>query len=307
MSEANIAEVSAEPVSDSALFYPQENATTDTDSTGTTVDAEAVEVEQSAIDETPEKSKDNDGDSVESKPDSLDDDGADSDEPLFFELNGKEISVADVQEGLDNGLRQSDYTKKTQKLAEESKEVEAQGAKAIQAFDTLSGHIEALEHAFKEQETAVDWDHLREYDTAEFLRLKEEHENKQTLLESARTDAQKLKDEANSIKLASEQEKLKEFFSDWSDPATGEKAREKDTALINTYVTENGFTNDEFAHLDSSKLMIAIHKAAQYDALRKDGEAVEKQVRKAPRVQKPSVKKQAQKSTSTVELFYGTK
>ena len=53
--------------------------------------------------------------------------------------------------------------------------------------------------------------------------------------------------------------------------------------------------------------MQAIHKAAQFDALKKDGEAVEKQIRKAPKAIKPGAKKTIQKSKSAADLFYATK
>ena len=307
MSEQNLAETSAEPVSDSALFYPQENATTDTDSTGTTVEAEAVEVDNSAIDEVADVEANADADSASVEDAENVDESEDSSDSLYFEVNGKEVSVKDVQEGLDNGLRQSDYTKKTQALAEERKTVEADKVKAVEAFEKLNGHIEALELSFKKEEATVDWDHLREYDTAEYLRLKEEHETKQSLLDSAKADAQKLKEDANTAHITSEQEKLIGFFPDWTDPATGLESREKDAALINSYVADNGFSNDEFEHLTSANVMLAIHKAAKFDALRAEGDAVEKQVRKAPKAIKPSAKKTKQKSKSAVTAFYGEK
>jgi hypothetical protein len=283
-----------ETVSAADLFYPQENATTDTDSqSGTPVEAEAVEAEKSAIEE-----------SAESELDVVEED-SDTDEPLYFEIDGKEISVKDVKESLNNGLRQADYTKKTQVLAEEKKEVEAKIAKADEIFNKLNSHVEALELAFSKEEAEIDWDHLREYDTGEYLRLKEEHSNKKSLIDSAKADAKLLNEQVDNAFITSEQKVLLGMFPDWTDPATGGEAMKKDSALIQAYAESNGFTDKEYSQLKSAKVMQAIHKAAKYDALKGDSDATSKQVRKAPVAIKPSPKKATPQTQSAVELFYG--
>ena len=163
------------------VFYPQENATTEADTadSGTTVEAEAVEVEQSTNDEAVETTKETeaseaaDTDAVESESGEQEESGADDDEPLYFQVGDKEISVAEVQEGLDSGLRRADYTKKTQALADDRKTLEADQVKMGELSKSLSDNIEALEHAFKKDEVETDWEHLREYDTGEYLKQKE--------------------------------------------------------------------------------------------------------------------------------------
>ena len=285
-----------ETVSAADLFYPQENATTKTDSeNGTTVEAEAVEAEKSAIDE-----------SAESEPAEVEE-VSDTDEPLYFEIDGKEISVKDVKESLNNGLRQADYTKKTQALAEEKKEVEAKIAKADEIFNKLSGHVEALELAFRKEEAEVDWDHLREYDTGEYLRLKEEQGKKLSLIDAAKADAKLLSEQAENVYITSEQKVLLGMFPEWTDPATGQEAMKKDSALISSYAESNGFTDKEFSQLKSAKVMQAIYKAAKFDALKNDSDVTARQVRRAPVAIKPSQKKTIPQTTSAVELFYGNK
>jgi len=296
------------------VFYPpSENATTTPDSQGTTVEAEAVEVEQSTVDKAVDNSPDNNKSeeveavSVESKQDEVVGDDSESDEPLYVEIDGKEISIQDFRDGANDGLRQSDYTKKTQALSEKSKSIDAKEVKNDELSKTLSEQIEALEHTFKKDSEAIDWDHLRKHDTAEFLRLKEEQEKKVSSLDAAKEEVKKLKDEKQTVLIAQEYKKLVDSFPQWADPATGTESREKDEKLINAYANDNGLTQEEFTYLTSSNLMIAIHKAAQFDALKKDGEAAEKIVRKAPKTLKPGPKKAKTKSKSAAELFYGTK
>ncbi len=304
MSETSIADV----------FYPTENATTETDTpSSTTVEAEAVEADKSANDEVVEVSAENKASedagtaTVESKPeDGQEEPESDADEPLFFQLGDKEISVAEVQEGLDSGLRRADYTKKTQVLADDRKVFEVERTKVAELSNTLTENIKALEHSFKKEEDSTDWDDLRDSDPSEYLRLKEEQQNKVATLDAAKAEVKRLEDDNRTALITSEQQKLVDAFPEWTDPATGSEAREKDSALINAYVTDNGFTNDEFKDLTSSNVMIAIHKAAQFNALKKSSEATEKIVRKAPKAIKPGPKKTKTKSKSAADLFYGT-
>lgn len=296
------------------VFYPAENATTDTDTTdsGTTVEAEAVEVEQSTNDGADNvDAGDNppvDTDSADVENVATDDEGQEvDDEPLYVEIDGKEISVKDFQNGVDDGLRQSDYTQKTQALAEDRKGFESERVKVNELSETLTDQIKALEHTFKKEEAETDWEHLRDTDPSEYLRLKEEQANKTDSLEAAKAEVKKLEDDNNLAFITQEQQKLVDAFPSWKDPATGNDAREKDSKLIEAYVADNGFSNDEFKNLTSSNVMIAIHKAAQFDALKKNGEAAEKIVRKAPRAIKPGPKKQQTKSKSAADIFYGAK
>lgn len=293
-------------------FYSPESATTETDTapSGTAVEAEAVEVEKSANDEAVEVTKEieasevAEADAVESESGEQEESGADDDEPLYFQMGDKEISVADVQEGLDSGLRRADYTKKTQALADDRKTFEADQVKVGELSKSLTEHIEALEHSFKKEEAEVDWEHLREYDTGEYLKQKEIQQNKVDSLDAAKAEVKKLDDEKNIAFITAEQQKLVDAFPEWKDPATGTEAREKDSKLIEAYVTDNGFSNDEFKNLTSSNVMIAIHKAAQFDALKKDSDAAEKIVRKAPKAIKPGPKRKQTKSKSAVDVMY---
>ena len=296
------------------IFYPPENATTDTDTPSSTpVEAEAVEVEKSAsveVADKPDESNDSDADKaadVESESKEVESSDDSDDEPLFFQLGDKEISIAEVKEGIENGLRQSDYTRKTQVLSEDRKAFDLERAKNGELSELLTSHIESLEHSFKKEEAEIDWEHLREYDPSEFLKQKEEQAKKVDSLDAAKAEVQKLNDEKRTAHITTEQKKLIEAFPEWVDPATGKEAQEKDAKLIEGYALNNGFTDEDLKQLDNSNVMIAIHKAAQFDELKKKGDEAEKVVRKAPKAIKPGPRKTKTKPQSAAELFYGTK
>ena len=298
----------APAMSDADLFYSNQNATTDADTaSSTTVEAEAVEAGKPAIDEV--SGDDVNTESTEASAESETEDAEtsnDSDEPLYYQIGDEEISETEVKEWRENGLRQADYTKKTQSLADERKGFETEKTQVAGLAETLKSHIDALEVVIGNDLESVDMDHLREYDLSEYLRVKEERETKLSKLDEAKATAQKLKEDADLQQLTGEQAKLKELFPDWADPATGQETYKKDSALIESYVQKNGFNEEDFSHLTSATVMQAIHKAALFDAMKEESQAVEKQVRKAPKAIKAGAKKiQTKKSTSTAELFYG--
>ena len=297
----------AQSISD--IFYPTENTEANTESTGSTVETDVVDGDKTPIVETveAETAVDTDsGDDDTGGDDATLEDGAD-DETLYYEINGEQFSEADVKEWKDGGLRQADYTQKTQDLAGERKKVEAQASELAETRTKLDETIAGLEAAFKADEDGIDWDYLREHDTAEYIRQTEVRKEQQTLLEKAKTDAQALKDNDRAAMIESERAKLFEIFPEWKDPATGAEAIKDAEKLINGYAEANGFTNDEFAQLSSASLMTAIHKAARFDALQEKNKEAEKVVRKAPKIQKPSKKAAPTQAKSTTELFYGTK
>ena len=293
----------------SDIFYPTENTEANTDSPGATVETDVVDEVKPSIVETVETDTAVDTDSGNDDTggdDATLEDGAD-DETLYYEINGEQFSEADVKEWKDGGLRQADYTQKTQGLAESEKKTAAERVELKETRTKLDETIAGLEAAFKADQDGVDWDYLREHDTAEYLRQKEERDNQQTLLEKAKTEAQALKESDHAAMIESERAKLFEAFPEWLDPATGAEAIKDAQSLINGYAEANGFTDAEFSQLSSASLMTAIHKAARFDALQEKNKEAEKVVRKAPKIQKPSKKTAPTQAKSTAELFYGTK
>lgn len=62
-----------------------------------------------------------------------------------FELDGEKITAEQIKEWKQNGLRQSDYTKKTQELAEQRKVLEAKGISIEDTSSSESQRIAKLE------------------------------------------------------------------------------------------------------------------------------------------------------------------
>ena len=112
-------------------------------------DSEKASEDEVTEDESEEVDEDETGDSEED--DTKADDGEDADEGDVFEIDGKEYTpeslsakIVELERG---SLRQSDYTKKTQELADTRKGIESNVAfvNAVKDADLMDSIVEALE------------------------------------------------------------------------------------------------------------------------------------------------------------------
>jgi len=278
--EANNAEVQTE------VNQAVDNA----DSTGATDNISAVEAEQSAVVEG------NTDASVE------DSQNLDSVDDLFYEFDGEEVSVATVKEWKENGLRQSDYTKKSQANADTRKSLDAEKLQLSELKSSLDSKISTLDEAIKKGEESIDWDDLREHDISEYTRQKELLADKKAMAENAKAESAQMKAAEDAQLLAVEQQLLADAMPTWADP----KQRAADVSLVEKYVESAGFNEGDFNKLTSHKLMIMAVDAAKYHELKGKTAETEKAVQKAPNVIK-ATKKATPKPTTRAERFYGKK
>lgn len=244
------------------------------------VEAEEVETEEAELDEQLETEED-------------------GEESLFVEIDGKEISLDEIRESLGSKFRQSDYTRKTQELAEERKLVEAAKAKADEAqkqFDTRMAELEGL---LVEQENSINWDELLEDDPATYLREKQKLAKKEKALEEARAVRQKELDAQRLEYLNAQVIKMKELLPEWVDD-TGKftPTMEGRIPVINQYLEAKGFSVDDVNQVTDARLWAVFEDAANYRAIKSKKPAVDKELKRAPKVLKP--KKGRKKPTTSI-------
>jgi len=262
----------------------------DTDATGTTETIDAVASESS-----------NEGEVLDTSESAEGAETTNTDDNLFYDLDGEEVSVSQVREWKNNGLMQADYTKKTQAAAEVRKQAEAETAKTVELNAKLAETVGNLEQSIKDEFKSIDWDYLRENDTGEYLKQKELINKKAQLAKKAKADLAARQEQEETQRISTERQSLRELNPTWADP----KQYEADLNLIDQYVTDKGFTLDEVKGLTNHKVMSAVLDAARYKALKGKSEEVSKEVQNAPKVLKASVK---QKATTTqksgTDLWY---
>ena len=230
-------------------------------------------------------------------------------ESLFIELDGEEIDLEDVKKWRDGHLMQSDYTKKTTKLADERKTFDTEReserenlnqdrAKVSEMTDMLSVLVE--------EDAAIDWAELKEDDPDRYIELKEKADNRKAALEKVKAERETPLDDPAVI--AEEQGKLFAANPDWfDDDKKPTKAYDEDINLMNKYAVESGFTNEEISQLTRAHYITTMLKAAKFDALQVKGREIKATREKVPVVSKPKASKKAAASKPMADVFYGDK
>ena len=183
-----------------------------------------------------------DTDSVEVEEESSE---SDQSEELFFDLDGEEVSVSQIKEWKQNGMLQSDYTKKRQVDAEKAKEVEAKSAQLDEALESYKGKISEVEKILAETHESIDWDYLRDNDPSEYLKQKELDDKRVKVAEKAKEELKTLQEQDFNNRVANEQKALLEALPEWAD----EEVMKADMTLINDYFEANNFSDDDMSDL----------------------------------------------------------
>lgn len=191
----------------------------------------------------------------------------------------------------------ADYTRKSQRNAEEAKQLKAEREKlgeSLTMFTELENEIAELAVG---DLSKLDMEELRVNDPSEYLRVKELKEQRGKWRESlqAKLSAMQAKIAADGFAKLSEQH-------GWGE---AEKF-EADKKAIQAYVNESGMDQREFAKIISPNVMTAILEAAKYRELMKNKPTLTKRVTQAPKTSKPSATVN-KKPLSLAEKMYGKK
>jgi hypothetical protein len=226
-------------------------------------------------------------------------DGEDeSEEPQKFRVKAageeREVTLDELIKSYQLG---TDYTKKSQAVAEERKAVEAerqavQEAKAMR--DQYAQRLELIEQMINQPQQAEDLDYLKETDPIGYAVKVAELSQREKQLAQVRAERERISQQQEYDRqqqmrqmVAAESEKLVAAIPEFADPSKGEVIR-KD---IRTYGKQMGFSDEELANVFDSRAVLTLYKAMQYDKLQSSKPAVNKRVQEAPKVLKPGVSK----------------
>jgi len=221
---------------------------------------------------------------------------------LFYEFDGEEVSASTIKEWKDNGLRQSDYTKKSQANAEARKQLEAKHQEIDSVRETLNESISKLDKIIEEQSNPEDLEYLRDNDPSGFLKRQDEIKANKKAAEEAKAQQEELQKAKDLQTLAKEQELLSEALPTWNDP----KVRKKESDLVAERIKD--FSDEAYNKMTNHELIVMALESAKFRALQEETEETAKAVENAPNVVKATVKSKTKtKPKSTAELFYGSK
>ena len=191
---------------------------------------------------------------------------------LPFGDNGE---VIEVEQGeLQNYvLRQQDYTKKTQEVAAERKQLneERNSLRAIQSLaNQLQDEYDSLKKVEEVENSDAYWDQLKAENPMQFLVERQEMQEKSSERETAQqkvnhmqhqlAQQQKLEQQRT---LYSEAQKLEEMIPEWKD----REIAEKEKAELLTYGRANQYSDEELNSVSDSRAINMLRKAFLWDQL----------------------------------------
>jgi hypothetical protein len=206
----------------------------------------------------------------------------------------KEVTLDELKKSYQLG---SDYTKKTQEVAEQRKVIE-QEAKAIiearQVRDNYQTKLQAIEQfLIGQNDNPAELTAMKENDPIGYAVKVAEMTEKKEQLQTVQAERmriaqeQKMQNDAQMQKFVEqESQKLAESLPEFSDKTKGEHIRND----IRSYGKKIGFTDEELSQVYDSRHVLVLHKAAQYDKLMAGKAGVKKKVAKAPKTVKSGAK-----------------
>ena len=233
----------------------------------------------------------------ESEVEREDDDG-EQEEPQTFRVKAageeREVTLNELIKSYQLG---TDYTKKSQAVAEERKVVEAerhavQEAKAMR--DQYAQRLEIIESMLNQPQEAENLEYLKETDPIGYAVKVAEMSQKEKQLLQVRTERERIMQQQEYDRqqqmrqtIAAESEKLVAVIPEFADPEKGEVVR-KD---IRSFGKQMGFSDEELANVFDSRAVLTLYKAMQYDKLQSAKPGITKKVSEAPKAIKPGVSK----------------
>ena len=202
---------------------------------------------------------------------------------FYYELDGEEVSSDQLREWKSGGLKQADYTRKTQELAESKKTLEADLQKLNSDRAKLSEQLSTLEAMVSEDSLSDEQiAEMREYEPEQYINHIEKQQKRKEFLKGAKSNANP------QVDTQAEQAKLIANNPQWLNDGKATEAYQDDMTALNSYYTDNGFTQEQVDAVNTNSLLAqAVIDAARYKATNTRKAVVEKRVRKAPVSTKP--------------------
>ena len=211
-------------------------------------------------------------------------------EQLYRVKAGDDEAEVTLDELKNSYMRNADYTRKTQQVAEQRKAAEANLEAVLGERQRYADQLTVLEQALSQQEPNQEyWDSLREADPVEFSIQRDLARDRKDAREQVAVEQQRVQ-QANAAHLQSqagerlEQERgrMNELIPEWLDTEVAAKER---VAVVN-YAQRQGYSETELSQVSDARAVSMIRKAYLYDELMSGKPAAQKKTAKAPKMTK---------------------
>ena len=189
----------------------------------------------------------------------------------------------------------TDYTKKSQAVAEERKVVEAERQRIEEAKylrDQYAERLQVIEQMLNQQPETENLDYLKETDPIGYAVKVAELSQREKQLAQVRAEQARIADQQQREQqeqlgqvVQAESRKLAEVIPEYADPQKGETLRRE----LREFGLKAGFSDQELANVYDSRAVLTLYKAMQYDKLQSAKPGITKKVNEAPKVMKSGV------------------
>jgi hypothetical protein len=201
----------------------------------------------------------------------------------------REVTEQELIEGYQLG---ADYTKKTQKLSDERKSVEAERAKIQEASklrDQYAQRLQMMEQFLNQQNKGENLEALKEVDPIGYAVKVAEMSQREKQLAVLQQEQQRIakqqqaeQSERLQYHLAEESQKLSSVIPGYANPKEGDSIR-KD---IREYAKSIGWSDQELAGLYDSRAVLSLYHGMKYAKLQSNKPSITKKVEAAPKMLK---------------------
>ena len=202
--------------------------------------------------------------------------------------SGEEVEV-ELDELIKGYQQGTDYTKKSQALAEQRKAIEAERGHLEQVKQERQAYaqkLQALDSFLTQQNRGVDLDVLKETDPIGYAVAVAEQSQREKQLAVVRNEQQRIAQQQQAEQQASlqnhlrqESEKLVSLIPELATPQ-GDAVRKQ----IRDYAKSVGWTDQELSSVYDSRAVQTLYKAMKYEQLQKSKPELNKKLQSAPKM-----------------------
>ena len=199
-------------------------------------------------------------------------------------VDGQDVQVTQAE--LEAGYsRHSDYTRKTQQIAEERRHMDSErqqiAAERQQYMQVVAAQQQQLEQETKSQEyTPEYWEQLSQTDPIEWMRQREELRDKK----EKSAELQQEMTRQQEIQVREQEERMKQVLA-------------HENMELERAIPE--FSSDEMAQVYDHRVVATLRKAMLYEELMKNGKVVKKRMKEAPAIAPGSTPQQSPRRRHT--------
>jgi len=202
--------------------------------------------------------------------------------------SGEEVEV-ELDELIKGYQQGTDYTKKSQALAEQRKAIEAERGHLEQVKQERQAYaqkLQALDSFLTQQNQGVDLDVLKETDPIGYAVAVAEQSQREKQLAVVRNEQQRIAQQQQAEQqsqlqahLRTESEKLVSLIPELATPQ-GDAVRKQ----IRDYAKSVGWTDQELSSVYDSRAVQTLYKAMKYEQLQKSKPELNKKLQSAPKM-----------------------